>query len=32
VTFEWIKSHDVAGDPNNHRVDRLARAAGLSAG
>ena len=28
VTFEWIKGHD--GDPNNHRVDRLARAAALS--
>jgi ribonuclease HI len=30
VTFEWIKGH--AGDPNNNRVDRLARAAALSAG
>jgi len=30
VTFVWIKGH--AGDPNNHRVDRLARAAALSAG
>lgn len=29
VTFEWIRGH--AGDPNNHRVDRLARAAALSA-
>jgi ribonuclease HI len=30
VTFEWIKGH--GGDPNNNRVDRLARAAALSAG
>jgi ribonuclease HI len=30
VTFVWIRGH--AGDPNNHRVDRLARAAALSAG
>lgn len=30
VTFEWIKGH--AGDSNNDRVDRLARAAALSAG
>jgi ribonuclease HI len=30
VTFEWIKGH--SGDPNNNRVDRLARAAALSAG
>ena len=29
VTFEWIKR---ASEPNNHRVDRLARAAALSAG
>ncbi|MCP9488114.1 MAG: ribonuclease HII [Gaiellaceae bacterium MAG52_C11] len=29
VTFVWIRGH--AGDPNNHRVDRLARAAALSA-
>jgi ribonuclease HI len=28
VTFEWIRGH--AGDPNNHRVDLLARAAGDS--
>jgi hypothetical protein len=27
VTFEWIKGH--AGDPNNNRVERLARAAPL---
>jgi ribonuclease HI len=32
VTFVWIKGHDVDGDPNNHRVDRLARAAALAAG
>ena len=30
VKFVRIKGH--AGDPNNHRVDRLARAAALSAG
>ena len=30
VTFEWIPGH--AGDPNNQRVDRLARAAALSVG
>jgi ribonuclease HI len=30
LTFEWIKGH--SGDPNNNRVDRLARAAALSAG
>jgi ribonuclease HI len=30
VNFKWIKGH--AGDLNNHRVDRLARAAALSAG
>jgi ribonuclease HI len=30
VRFVWIRSH--AGDPNNTRVDRLARAAALSAG
>jgi len=30
VRFVWIKGH--AGDPNNTRVDRLARAAALSAG
>jgi ribonuclease HI len=30
VTFVWIRGH--AGDANNHRVDRLARAAALSAG
>jgi len=30
VTFVWIRGH--AGDPNNHRVDRLALAAALSAG
>lgn len=30
VTFVWIRGH--AGDSNNHRVDRLARAAALSAG
>jgi ribonuclease HI len=30
VTFVWIKGH--AGDPNNNRVDRLARAAALSVG
>lgn len=29
VTFVWIKGH--AGDPNNRRVDQLARAAALSA-
>jgi ribonuclease HI len=29
VTFEWIKR---VSDPNNHRVDRLARAAALSGG
>lgn len=28
VKFCWIKGHD--GDPNNTRVDRLARAAALS--
>jgi ribonuclease HI len=28
VTFKWIKGH--AGDPNNQRVDQLARAAALS--
>jgi ribonuclease HI len=28
VSFEWIKGH--AGDPNNHRVDRLAQGAALS--
>jgi len=32
VTFEWIKGHDRDGEPNNHRVDRLAQAAALSAG
>ena len=32
VTFEWIKGHDRDGEPNNHRVDRVARAAALSAG
>ena len=30
VRFVWIRGH--AGDPNNTRVDRLARAAALSAG
>jgi len=30
VRFVWIKGH--AGDPNNTRVDRLARAAALSPG
>jgi ribonuclease HI len=30
VTFVWIRGH--AGDPNNHWVDQLARAAALSAG
>jgi ribonuclease HI len=30
VPFKWIKGH--ADEPNNHRVDRLARAAALSAG
>jgi hypothetical protein len=30
VTFVWIRGH--AGDPTTHRVDRLARAAALSAG
>ena len=30
VRFVWIKGH--AGDPNNNRVDRLARAAALSTG
>ena len=30
VTFVWLRGH--AGDPNNHRVDRLALAAALSAG
>jgi ribonuclease HI len=30
VAVKWIKGH--AGDPNNNRVDRLARAAALSAG
>ena len=30
VSFVWIKGH--AGDPNNDRVDRLARAAALSVG
>ena len=29
VTFTWTKGH--ADDPNNHRVDRLVRAAALSA-
>lgn len=29
VTFVWIKGH--AGDPNNDQVDRLARAAALTA-
>jgi ribonuclease HI len=29
VTFKWVKGH--AGDRNNHRVDRLALAAALSA-
>jgi ribonuclease HI len=32
VTFKWIKGHDSDGDLNNHRVDRLAQAAALSAG
>jgi ribonuclease HI len=32
VTFVWIPGHKVDGEPNNHRVDRLARAAALSAG
>jgi ribonuclease HI len=31
VTFVWIEGHKVDGDPNNHRVDVLARAAALSA-
>jgi ribonuclease HI len=32
VTFVWIPGHKIDGEPNNHRVDRLARAAALSAG
>ena len=31
VTFEWIPGDKVDGEPNNHRVDRLAQAAALSA-
>ena len=30
VNFVWLRGH--AGDPNNHRVDRLALAAAISAG
>src|SRR3954453_12314083 len=32
VTFRWIRGHKGDGEPDNHRVDRLGRAAALSAG